>query len=120
MSGDSISIPPGPVGRRRRYDVTPKTALLVLLGSMPISLPTVWAAGSYIYKAQAAIEQVAGMTERINVAHERLETQRLEIERLRRWQCILGYDPGGVHGAPTILPRDRRGECRDGQREREP
>ena len=124
MSDDSISMPPSSAGtgagRRRRYDVSPRTALLILLGSTPVSLPTIWAAGSYLFKAQAAIEQVPVVTEEIKEAKEQLEAQRLELDRLRRWQCILGYDPGGVHGQATILPRDRRSECRDGQREREP
>jgi len=114
---DDQSIPPGP--RRRRHDMSPKLALLVLLGSTPVSLPTIWATGSYLYRAQTAIERIAPLEKAVAEAKEQQAAQQAELERLRRWQCILGYDPGGVLGQATILPRDRRGECRSGQRERE-
>lgn len=37
----------------------------------------------------------------------------------RRWRCVLGWDPGGKVGPATILPRERRAECRSGRREQE-
>lgn len=120
MSDESLSIPPGERARRRRYDISPRTALLILLGSTPVSLPGIWAAGSYAFKAQAAIEQVPMAVSQVAALHQQVAAQQAELDRLRRWQCVLGWDPGGELGSATILPRDRRLECRSGQREREP
>ena len=105
---DSISIPPTPSRRRSSDKINWMKVAKAVLYTMPIWGTTAWQAVNIFFQVKTAIESIPGLEARVVT----VEKVAADVERLKRWQCILGYDPGGKLGTATILPRDKRDACR--------
>ena len=120
---ESLSIPPEPAAvkhRRRGTDhVDWRRVAVYVMGSSTIWAPALWYAAGVVFDAHAQWLEFAKMPgriadlERSAKEHEGLDKRLASLERYR---CILGYDPGGKLGQASILPRDRRSECRTEQK----
>lgn len=114
----SVSIPP--TSRRRSTDKInwPKVAKVVLY-SLPLWGPIAWQGVTQALVLHRqwlvfdALPQKVADLERTAKEHADIDKR---IASLERYRCILGYDPGGKLGQASILPRDRRGECRTEQK----
>jgi hypothetical protein len=114
----SVTIPPDKPDKQRRRSADHidwiRVAKYVLL-SLPMWGPATWKIGEMLFAVHSQWIVFQGMSPRI----EELETTSKEhadlakrLASLERYRCILGYDPGGRFGEKTVLPRDRRNECR--------
>lgn len=111
------SMPPeGAAARRRRSDRVDWLKVAKVVGySAPVWAPMLWQVVGYGLQAHTqwlSFEKLPTRIEQLEQTakeHTDFEKRLLSLERYR---CILGYDPGGRLGQATILPRDRRAECR--------
>jgi uncharacterized coiled-coil DUF342 family protein len=120
--GDFETIPPR---RRRDTDrVSPKRVslgtALGLLGALAAAKPgldlyaSLTAAPTKIQELRAEVKEVEQKVETLRkeraVLLEQAETEREamreEVRKLKRWKCVLGWDPGGVL-RPHTLNGDR-------------
>lgn len=114
----SASIPPEPVARHKRRSndrINWRRVMITAAMSMPITGPGIYQGGIMLMDAHAQWLEFKKMPARLEQLEERTkEHEALEkkLASLERWRCVLGYDPGGKLGQATILPRDRRAECR--------
>lgn len=115
---DSIppeSIPPTRSRRRTTDHVSLRRILLSLAMSTPITVPGIWQGGKAALDAHAQWVELNKLPARIAALEAKLEEvdpHEAEIERLKRWQCIIGWDP-----PKSILPRDQRAQCRAPERD---
>lgn len=113
----SLSIPPEPRSARRRKDdrVDWLKVARVVAFSSPVWGPGLWQVVSMGLSAHSqwlAFQQLPARIEELEQTAKAHVDFEKRISSLERYRCILGYDPGGKLGQATILPRDRRADCR--------
>jgi len=116
---ESLSIPPEPTAerhRRRGSDrINWRRVALYVLGSLPVWGPGAWQAvsiGLEVHRQWLVFVKMPDQIKELEDTAKEHDDLVKRLASLERYRCILGYDPGGKLGQATILPRDRRSECR--------
>jgi len=115
---ESLSVPPEPAARLRRRGsdhVNWRRVARAVLLSAPAWGPAAWwvvATGLEAHRQWIEFSKMPGQIKQLEDAAEEHEDLAKRLASLERYRCILGYDPGGKLGQASILPRDKRGECR--------
>jgi hypothetical protein len=118
---ESLSIPPEPRSARRRKDdhVDWWKVARVVAFSSPLWGPGLWqtvSVGLQVHAQWLVFQKLPAKIAELEEAAEAHEDLDKRLASLERYRCVLGYDPGGAFGKASILPRDRRSECRTEQK----
>jgi hypothetical protein len=115
---ESLSIPPETAAARHRRrggdHVNWRRVVRAVVLSTPVWGPAAWWIVSTGLETYGQWLEFAKLPGQIRALEDADLAKRLAS--LERYRCILGYDPGGALGKASILPRDRRSECRTEQK----
>lgn len=95
------TLPPGPHSRRRATDhVNWRKIAIYVLGSLPISGPTMWKGVTTVLdlrdqwiKQQTAVVELQKVHAADELHEEKIQALERRVKKLERWKCVLGWNP---------------------------